>query len=148
MHATLDHFRRAHGYGRALAAPQVGIGKRVVAMNLGAQPFALLNPEIIWQSDNFFEVWDDCLSIPNRIVRVRRHCSVSVRFWDDQWRERNWTQLPMDLSELVQHEIDHLDGILMLDRAWGDDPIRPIAEHSRLVGAGRPKQCLSLDQIG
>ena len=147
MHATLDHFRRSRGYGRALAAPQVGIGKRIVVMNLGAQPFALLNPEITWQSDELFEVWDDCLSIPDRIVRVRRHRSISVRYRDRQWRERNWNRLPMDMSELLQHEIDHLDGILMLKRAWGEDAIRPIEEHAKLVGAGRPQHRLSLDRL-
>jgi peptide deformylase len=147
MHETLDEFRRSHGYGRAIAAPQVGIGKRLIAMNLGAGPLAVLNPEITWRSDDLFEVWDDCLSIPDRIVRVRRHQSISFRYWDEQWRERTCEQLPMDLSELVQHEMDHLDGILMLARAWGEDAIRSIEEHATLIGASRPKAQFSLEQF-
>lgn len=54
MHATLNEFRRRHGYGRAIAAPQVGIGKRFIAMNLGEGPLALLNPEITWRSNDLF----------------------------------------------------------------------------------------------
>jgi peptide deformylase len=147
LHATLDDFRHRRGFGRAMAAPQVGIGKRIVVMNLGAGPFALINPEISWRSNEEFEVWDDCLSIPDRVVRVNRRQSVSVRYNDEDRRCRHWVRLPSDLAELVQHEVDHLDGILMTQRAWGPDPVRPISEHARLVGAARPKHRLSLDRI-
>ena len=147
LQATLNEFRRRSGFGRAMAAPQVGIGKRFVVMNLGAGPFALINPEITWSSDDEFEVWDDCLSIPDRIVRVKRRRSVSVRYEDEDRRSRRWVRLPSDLAELVQHEVDHLDGILMTQRAWGPDAVQPIAEHARLVGATRPKHRLSLDRI-
>ena len=144
LHATLDQFRRTHSYGRAIAAPQVGIGKRFIAMNLGVRPETLLNPEILWRSDDLFEVWDDCLSIPDRIIRVRRHRSISLRYSDIQWRVRICEHLPSDVSELLQHEIDHLDGILMFARASGADPVRPIAEHGGLIGPSRPKiqQCM------
>src|SRR5579859_4116948 len=147
LHATLAEFRRRSGFGRAMAAPQVGIGKRLVAMNLGAGPFALINPEITWRSDDEFEVWDDCLSIPDYVVRVKRRRSVSVRYEDEDRRCRRWVGLPSDLAELVQHEVDLLDGILMTQRAWGPDAVQPIAEHARLVGASRPKHRLSLDRI-
>lgn len=147
MHGTLAYFREKNGYGRGLAAPQVGIDKRIVVMNLGAKPFALVNPEITWRSDELFEVWDDCLSVPDRVVRVQRHRSVSIRYFDERWRVRNWDRLPADLAELIQHEVDHLDGILMMKRAWGPGAIRPIEEHARLVSAGRPKHRLSVERI-
>lgn len=147
MHGTLGHFRQLHGYGRGLAAPQVGTNKRIVVLNFGARPFALINPEITWRSEELFEVWDDCLSVPDRVVRVRRHRSISVQYFDEQWRKRNWERLPADLAELIQHEVDHLDGVLMLSRAWGTDAVRPIEEHAQLVGAGRPKHRLSLERI-
>ena len=147
MHGTLGRFRRSHGYGRGLAAPQVGIDKRIIVLNLGAKPFALINPEITWRSNELFEVWDDCLSVPDRLVRVRRHQSISVQYFDERWRRRNWNRLPADLAELIQHEVDHLDGILMLKRAYGPDPIRPIGEHAFLVRAARPKHRLSLERI-
>lgn len=147
LHATLDDFRRRRGFGRALAAPQAGILRRAIAMNLGAGPVSLLNPSITWRSDDEFAVWDDCLSIPGRVVRVKRNCSISLTYQDEQGRLRNWRRLPPDLAELMQHEIDHLDGILMTRRAWGPDAVRPIEEHAQLVGAGRPKPRLSLDRI-
>lgn len=147
LHATLDDFRRRRGFGRAMAAPQVGIGKRVIVMNLGAGPVSLINPEITWRSSDEFEVWDDCLSVPDRVVRVKRHTSVSLCYQDEFGRRREWLRLPPDLSELMQHEVDHLDGILMTQRAWGPDAVRPIEEHAQLVAAARPKSRLSLDRI-
>ncbi len=147
LHFTLADFRARKGFGRAMAAPQVGIAKRVVVMNLGATPFALVNPQITWCSETMQDVWDDCLSVPDCIVRVQRHTSISVRYQDEQGRTRNWQNLSPDLSELVQHEIDHLDGILMTERATGSGSVRPINEHSALIGASRPTHRLSLGQI-
>lgn len=144
---ALVGFRREHGFGRAIAAPQVGISKRMIALHLGATPFAVINPEILWRSPEQIEVWDDCLSLPDIVVRVRRHRSISLRFFDEQGRERVWRELPEDSSELLQHEIDHLDGILMTERAIDGDSVRPISEHGRLVAASRPEPRLSLEAI-
>jgi len=145
MHVTLDAFRARTGYGRGLAAPQVGVMQRMVVMNMlnappagmGAGPFTLVNPEMTWQSGEWFEVWDDCLSVPEILVRVRRRTSVSVRFRDLDGREQTWERLAPDIAELLQHEIDHLDGVLMAARAYGPDAIRPIAEREKLVGNSR-----------
>jgi peptide deformylase len=104
---------------------------------IGAGPFTLVNPEMIWQSGEWFEVWDDCLSVPDILVRVRRRTSVTVRFRDLDGREQTWERLAPDIAELVQHEIDHLDGVLMTERAYGPDAIRPIAEREKLVGNSR-----------
>lgn len=147
LHATLNDFRARRGFGRAIAAPQIGLLRRFIAMNLGAGPVSLINPEIVWRSGEEFEVWDDCLSIPDRIVRVRRARSIDVRYQDEFGRERLWRRLPEDLSELLQHEIDHLDGILMTSRAAGPDAVRPIEEHAALVGAARPRHRLRLEAI-
>jgi peptide deformylase len=147
LHANLADFRARKGFGRAMAAPQVGIVKRIIVMNLGAMPFALINPKVTWRSDAMQEVWDDCLSVPHCVVRVQRHASISVQYQDEQGRLRHWQDLPADLAELVQHEIDHLDGILMTERASGAGSIRPISEHASLVAAARPKHRLSLTQI-
>jgi len=147
LHATLDDFRARHGFGRAIAAPQIGCLRRCIALNLGAGAVSILNPEITWRSEDEFLVWDDCLSIPDRIVRVRRARSIDVRYQDEQGRARLWRRLPEDLSELLQHEIDHLDGILMIARAWGEDAVRPMSEHGALVGAARPRHRLRLDAI-
>ncbi len=145
--ATLRAFRRRSGFGRAISAPQAGIPKRLVAMDLGASPFVLINPELVWRSDDSFPVWDDCLSVPEILVRVRRHASVSLTYRDHRFRLRRWNRLPRDLSELVQHEIDHLDGVLMTDRGDGEDAIQPLSRWAELVGALRPRSRLSLANI-
>jgi peptide deformylase len=147
LHATLADFRARHGFGRAMAAPQAGIGLRIVVLNLGATPFALINPEIVARSDDSFELWDDCLSVPDQLVRVRRHCRVTVKYQNEQGQWRRWQADTPDLAELLQHELDHLDGVLMTERAWGADARRPISEHAARVGAARPVHRLSLARI-
>jgi threonine dehydratase len=144
---TLAWFRRRHGFGRAIAAPQIGVLRRAIAIDLGAGPFVLINPQITWRSEEMFELWDDCFSVPDRLVRVRRHKSVSVTYRDAQFRIRHWTALTQDLSELLQHEIDHLDGVLMTDRAVGAEAIRPASQRATLVDAARPAHRLSLTNI-
>ncbi len=139
---ALREVRARAGFGRALAAPQVGIARRIVAMDLGAGSFVLLDPELTWRSDEMFDVWDDCFSVPDRLVRVSRHRSVSLRFRDGALRPRAWTRLPEDLSELVQHELDHLDGVLMTDRGTAE---APMARRAELVE--RPARRLSLERI-
>ncbi len=136
--ATLHDFKERSGFGRAISAVQVGVLKRMVAMNLGGGPFILLNPEITWRSDATFTVWDDCLSVPDVIVRVRRHSSISIDYRDDLFRPRRWNHLPPDLAELVQHELDHLNGVLMTDLAEGDNAVQPLSRWAELVGSARP----------
>ncbi len=131
--ATLRDFRMRSGFGRAISAVQVGVLKRLVAMDLGSGPFLLVNPEIIWRSDETFLVWDDCLSIPDALVRVRRHRSVSLTHRDHRFRPQRWNDLPPDLSELIQHEIDHLDGVLMTDRAEGEDAVQSMSRRTELA---------------
>jgi peptide deformylase len=70
---------------------------------------------------------------------VRRRASVTVQFRDLDWREHTWERVPADVAELLQHEVDHLDGVLMTARAWGADAVRPISERDALVGAARAR---------
>ena len=115
---TLAHWRASTGYGRGIAAPQIGAGVRVIFLQLpGAEPWPLVNPEIIWRSAEKIVVWDACLSFLSIFMQVERHREIVVRYQDLRGEgkevrageERN-------LSELLQHEIDHLDGILAVDR--------------------------------
>lgn len=108
-------FREKYGAGRAIAAPQVGVLKRLVVMNID-QPIAMFNPELFEPSEEMMELWDDCMSFPNLLVRLKRHRRIKLRFRDTQWTEQIWT-LEGDLAELLQHEVDHLDGILATTRA-------------------------------
>jgi peptide deformylase len=115
---TMLDFRERYSAGRAIAAPQIGVRKRMIYMNAG-EPVVLLNPEITEQSADMIEVWDDCMSFPELLVRVRRHSSIKVAYRDLDWNEKE-LEAQGDLSELLQHEIDHLNGILAVMRAIDD----------------------------
>ena len=115
---TLAHWRAATGYGRGIAAPQIGAAKRVIFLQLpGADPWPLVNPEITWRSKDKIVVWDACLSFLSIFMQVERHREIVVRYQDlrGEWTEVRATE-ERDLSELLQHEIDHLDGVLAIDR--------------------------------
>jgi peptide deformylase len=112
---TLADFRTRHGFGRAIAAPQIGVNQRVVYMDAGA-PIVFFNPVFVRRSRKRILLWDDCFSLPELVVKVRRSLSVVVRYQDERGRARTLTAEGA-LSELLQHEIDHLDGILTVDRA-------------------------------
>lgn len=123
LHKRLEIFRAEHGFGRAISAPQIGIGKRFIAMNLHGELHTIINPEITWKSAEEFTMWDDCMSFPSLLVRLRRHKSITIQFIDEEGTAHSWSELPIDISELLQHEIDHLDGILAIDRAIDKDAI-------------------------
>jgi peptide deformylase len=121
--ATLAAFRRRHGFGRAVSAPQIGVPLRLIAVNLGDGPFFVANPEVTWQSDDSFTMWDDCMSFPGLLVRLARLRSISLHYADEQGNARAWDRLEIAASELLQHEIDHLDGVLAIDRAIDRDSL-------------------------
>jgi peptide deformylase len=115
---TLAYWRASTGYGRGIAAPQIGVAKRVIFLQLpGAEPWPLVNPEITWRSEEKIVVWDACLSFLSIFMQVERHREISVRYQDlrGRWKEIRAGE-ERDLSELLQHEIDHLEGILAIDR--------------------------------
>ena len=130
---ALENFRKEKGFGRAIAAPQIGINKRFISINLGEGPFSIINPVITWYSDQTFTLWDDCMSFPDLLVKVRRHESIGLRYTDEDGKEKTWDIVDRSESELVQHEMDHLDGILAVDRAIDRDSIiyRPAFEENR-----------------
>lgn len=115
LHDTLLHFRERHGMGRAIAAPQIGAFVRIVYMHIG-KPTVFLNPTLVDLSDDMMTLWDDCMSFPDLLVKVNRHFRCTIRYRDLDWVERTMS-LEGDLSELLQHECDHLDGILAVSRA-------------------------------
>jgi len=113
MRETLRDWQSRFGSGRAIAAPQIGAPVRMIYCEMD-QPWALINPEIVDIGNEDFEVWDDCFSFPNLLVRVSRSYRVRVRYQNTkgEWLE---VDLEGDRAELLQHEIDHLDGVLFLD---------------------------------
>lgn len=120
---ALDDFRAERGFGRGIAAPQIGISRKIVALNLGSGTFVIINPKITRYGDAKFTMWDDCMSFPDLLVRLERSASVDVEFLDEGGRKVEWKDLGRAESELLQHEIDHLHGILAVDRALDRDSI-------------------------
>ncbi|MDQ3281049.1 MAG: peptide deformylase [Acidobacteriota bacterium] len=121
--STLDAFRRQYGFGRAISAPQIGIAQRFIAVNLGQGTFFIVNPVITWRSEATFTMWDDCMSFPDLLVRLSRNESMSLEYVDEHGRQQEWREMDRPVAELLQHEIDHLDGILAVDRALGRDAL-------------------------
>lgn len=150
---TLAHWRSGTGYGRGIAAPQVGVLQRVIFLQLpGAEPWPLINPEIIKHSTEEVTVWDACLSFLSIFMQVKRHRTITVRYQNLQGEILTVNaDDERDLSELLQHEIDHLDGILAIDRVFDVKSIctreefekryresSPYARPTDLAGAAQP----------
>ena len=128
---------RAHhdrtGYGRGIAAPQLGTLERVIHVELlGSR--TLVNPSITARSDETMEIWDFCFSYFSIFFPVRRNVLVEVKYQDPQGRDRR-LEATGHLAELLQHEIDHLDGVLAIDLVTDVKRICTIAEwESRHAG--------------
>lgn len=120
LRETLRNLKVRHGFGRGLAAPQVGAPLRLVYIEI-EEPWLLINPEIVDVGTEDFFVWDDCYSFPALLVRVQRAHHIKVKYLDSAGKEQV-VEASDSLAELLQHEIDHLDGVLAVDRATGLDP--------------------------
>lgn len=115
---TFENFRKKNGFGRAIAAPQIGVLKRILYVDFPKVKIsgALINPKILKKSKLKIRVWDDCFSFPELLVKVERAKAIKVEYQAQDGENRVLTAKG-DLSELLQHEIDHLDGILAVERA-------------------------------
>lgn len=118
LHDTMMDFREKYGVGRAIAAPQIGEMKRLIYMHID-KPVVFINPVLYFEDDETMELWDDCMSFPALLVKVNRHKRCRLEYLDMNW-EKQVMNLEGDLSELLQHEYDHLDGILAVSRAIDD----------------------------
>src|SRR5713226_1310711 len=115
---TLAHWRSKTGYGRGIAAPQLGALQRVIFLQLPeGEPWPLINPEITERSPEKIIVWDACLSFLSIFMQVERNRQITVRYQNLNGETLEFKAGDdLNLSELLQHEIDHLDGILAIDR--------------------------------
>ena len=112
---TIIDFQKRKGMGRGIAAPQIGVLKKVLYLHLPNRSFALVNPEIIGKSEETMQVWDSCFSLDVAFfVKTERFRSIKIRYQNEQGKviEEIFND---DLSELLQHEIDHLHGVLATD---------------------------------
>ena len=115
MFDSIRGIRRDYGFGRAIAAPQIGVQKRLICM-LTDKPYVIINPTLEFVGNEMMELMDDCMSFPKLLVRVRRYRHCILRYLDENWVPRE-KMMDDDMSELIQHEYDHLDGILATMRA-------------------------------
>ncbi|MBV8166318.1 MAG: peptide deformylase [Alphaproteobacteria bacterium] len=118
MDDMLESMYAAPGIG--LAAPQVGVAKRVIVLDISSQddarqPLRIADPEIVWVSDDDVTYEEGCLSVPEHYADVVRPRAVKVRCrdYDDNLIEIDAEGL---LATCLQHEMDHLDGVLFIDR--------------------------------
>jgi peptide deformylase len=127
---TLAAFRDAHGFGRGISAIQIGVAARVIFLQVDGVRHELINPEFTWLSPDTFEMWDDCFSFPDLLVRLRRSQSVRLRYTTMEGEQKE-LMASGGLAELLQHEMDHLDGILAVDRALDRDSLALREEWNR-----------------
>eukprot|EP00606_Chrysophyceae_sp_TOSAG23-5_P001364 GSChrysophyteH2.ASY1.ANO1.582.1 assembled CDS len=125
VHQKLHQFRSEVGFGRAISAPQCNYHRRLIAIDLSGPDLLIFtcSTDLTVAFSDTFTMWDDCMSFPHIMVKVRRNVSISVSFLTTNRAlvEIHWHRLPQNVSELLQHEIDHLDGVLAVDRAIHKD---------------------------
>jgi peptide deformylase len=107
--------------GVGLAAPQLGMSQRLLVYRVGpdAPVIMLANPEIEWKSDESETLEEGCLSIPGILVDVERPVHVRIRAVDEEGDARSVEASGLE-ARVIQHEMDHLDGVLILDRTSRD----------------------------
>lgn len=137
LRATLHEFQRTHGFGRGISAVQIGEPKRLIYIELEGRAYRLRNPEFEFRSEAKIRLWDDCFSFPNLLVWLERAERVRVRYLDPSGATQT-IDAAGAFSELLQHEIDHLDGILAIDRALDRHSLCTREEFDRRRLAGQP----------
>jgi peptide deformylase len=137
---TLAYWRKTTGYGRGIAAPQIGANLRVIFLRLpGEDPWPLVNPAITERSKEKIVVWDACLSFLSIFMQVERHREITVEYQDLSGTEHEiHAGEERNLSELLQHEIDHLEGILAVDRVADMRTMCTREEFEKRYRAGSP----------
>ena len=131
--------------GIGLAAPQISISQRLIVMDCGKDEtpelFKMINPEIISRSNELAVLEEGCLSIPDQTADVERPAIVEVKYTDIAGGEQRLTCEGL-LAACVQHEVDHLDGVLFIDhisRLKRDMIVRRFMKEMRQSGSGAPK---------
>ena len=123
LNNVMEEIREKYQFGRGIAAPQLGIMKRLFYLDID-RPVVVINPELTSLSPETDELWDDCMSFPNLLVRVWRHRSLTLTYRNEHWQPQTWNVTDWPLSELIQHEYDHLNGVLCTMRATDEKAFR------------------------
>jgi peptide deformylase len=130
---TLHEFQRTHGFGRGISAVQIGVLERIIYMEFEGTQYCFINPEWEYMSQEKFALWDDCFSFPDLLVHLERSQAVRVRYCDEHGETRH-IEASGAFSELIQHEMDHLEGILAVDRALPGNSLSTREEWLRRYG--------------
>lgn len=127
---TLHEFRRNNGFGRGISAVQIGEPTRLIYIEFEGAAYSMVNPTEESRGEERFRLWDDCFSFPNLLVYVERARSVVVGY-EDEAGGKKLIEASSAFSELLQHELDHLDGVLAVDRAIDRDSLCTREEYER-----------------
>jgi len=141
MNDMLETMYMAPGVG--LSAVQAGVAERIIVIDVAREPdppapIRLVNPEIIWESNEIMMAEEGCLSLPEHYADVERSAAVEVRYLDENGETRTVKGDGL-LSTVLQHEIDHLDGILFVDHLSAIKRsiiLRKLVKAKRLQAAG------------
>lgn len=129
-----ETLKDANGVG--LAAPQIGVSLRIIVIHIPGEEgkedkdFVLINPEIVKKSGER-EIEERCLSIPGYRGQLKRACNVTVKGRDENWKE---VRIKADelLAQALEHEIDHLNGILYIDLLESQDKLQKIEPQEKV----------------
>lgn len=127
-----DVLREVRGLG--LAGPQIGILKRIFVYDLGDGPETLINPEIVWSSEESIEDTEGCLSIPGHEMNVSRAAKIRIQGYDLKGRKREIEAEGLT-ARVFQHEMDHLNGTMIIDRT-SDEERREVMK--KMIGREKP----------
>ncbi len=141
MDDMLETMYMAPGVG--LSAVQAGVPERIIVIDVAKDPdppapVRLINPEIIWEADDIALAEEGCLSLPEHYADVERPAAVEVRYLDENG-ETQTVKADGLLSTVLQHEMDHLDGILFVDHLSATKRsiiLRKLVKAKRLQAAG------------
>lgn len=111
--------------GNALSAPQIGKLKRIIMLRIDGVFTPMINPVIIDASDEMFDFVEECFSFYNLRATVQRYKQINVQFQNEDGRVQQIT-VSGEMSGLIQHEIDHLDGIFFLDHVKKENNIASV----------------------
>ena len=139
---TLHEFQRTHGFGRGISAVQIGELKRLIYIEIDGRAYCLRNPRFEFLSPEKFKLWDDCFSFPHLMVWLERSEQVRVRYEEEGGGEQ-LIEAAGPFSELLQHELDHLDGVLAVDRALDRNSFCTRDEYLRRYRATAPPAAAS-----
>ena len=128
LRSTLHHLQKIHKRGGGLAAPQIGCLKKIIYINSKGRSFFLINPKITYASKKMFNVWDFCFSGSAAFTaQIKRHWKITVEYYDEKRQKQN-EDFEGYFSELLQHEIDHLEGRLFIDLIKDPSKIKMIED--------------------